>query len=140
MLIEELIEKAFCEGYEYALEERLYSKENKEKEENSQEEKSKKKKISSGAAGLALIAGGSALNSVTGAKFVENLEKDPTEKSKKLYNKLKKNIKDRKVLIDDNVDMMNAGYSPDMKGMRDVLARTMKESRKKVILKIFMKH
>ena len=127
MLIEELIEKAFCEGYEYALEERFYSKE----EEKEEKEKSKKKKISSGAAGLALIAGGSALNSVTGAKFVENLEKDPTEKSKQLYNKLKKNIKDRKVLIDDNVDMMNAGYSPDMKGMRDVLARTMKESRKR---------
>ena len=131
MFLEELIEKAFCEGYKCA-QKKLYSNSDEEdkKEDSEKSNKRKKKKIPSGLVGAALTAGGLALNGAAGQKFYEDLNKEHTEKSKKLYEKLKEDIKNRKVKFDDTVDIENAAYSPKMKGVRDSLAKLGKELRK----------
>ena len=128
----ELIEKAFCEGYEYAQKEFSEEKENKEEED---QPKKKKKSGKSGLLGYGAYAAGIGLNAYAGQKFLEDLEDEGTKESKGLYDKLKENIKSRNVKIDDDKSFYvqgnkNAAYSPEMKGLRNIFARGIKGERK----------
>ena len=94
----ELIEKAFCECYEYAQKEFSEEKENKEED----QPKKKKKSGKSGLLGYSAYAAGMGLNAYTGKKFLKDLKEKGTKESEELYDKLKENIKSRKVKIDDD--------------------------------------
>lgn len=138
---DELIEKAFSIGYECALEdleeERLFSEEGEDDE--NQSKKKQKKSSNSGKAGLlglGIYATGLGINSSAGTKFLKDIREKGTKESNKFYDRLKEDIKSRKVRIDDDSvfeiqGMKNAAYSPEMKGLRNFFAKKIKEDRKK---------
>lgn len=133
----ELIERAFCEGYMTAIEEAEEQREFAEAE-NEEKENKKKKKSSgkSGKVGYGAYLAGAGLNGLAGYKAMQYFDKNPSEESKEFYDKLKNEIKSKGDKIDDEnyfyvQGVKNAAYSPKMKGMRDFFAARIREDRKK---------
>ena len=128
---DELIEKAFSMGYEYALEDIKYFSEEEEKE----KKKEKKKTELSGLGAVGGIAGGLAINTIYGDKFYKDLNDTATKESSELYNTLKDNLKKKRISIDDEHsfkmnDVSNAAYFQKMKGIRNMLAKKYKNAKK----------
>ena len=105
--LNELIEKAFSMGYEYALEDIKYFSE----EEEDKKKKKEKKKDRALSVGKKLKIGGLALNTAAGAKFLYDLHnKRPTEESKNLYNRLKEEAISKGYDFDDDRFGLNNAF------------------------------